>query len=123
MPKISLVKIKQKLLENKISLEKELSGFADKDKNVKDDWDSNYPQFSRNGSGSQALEEAADEVEEYSTRLPIEFSLETRLRDINLALDKIKRRTYGRCEKCKKQIPQTRLAVYPEARTCQKCRI
>ena len=123
MPTISLAKIKEKLLENKISLEKELSGFADKDKKTKDDWDTNYTQFARNGSGSQAMEEAADEVEEYSNRLPVEFSLETRLRDINLALDKIKKGTYGLCEKCEKPIPQTRLAVYPEARTCQKCRL
>ena len=121
MPKKKPSNIKLALEQEKSNLEKELDAFATKDKNLQDDWDSRYPKMA-SGSGSQALEEAADEVEEYSSRLPIEFSLETQLREVNLALDKIKKGKYGRCEKCKKPIPQGRLAVYPAARTCQKCK-
>ena len=72
------------------------------------------------------MEQAADEVEEYDARLPVEFALELRLRDINLALEKIKkaakgRRSYGKCEKCGKKIKEKRLKIYPEARLCMKC--
>ncbi len=71
--------------------------------------------------GSSALEEASDEVEEYITRLPLEHSLELRLRDINEALEKIKKGKYGKCEQCGKNIPQERLRVSPEAKKCMKC--
>jgi len=38
-----------------------------------------------------------------------------------LALEKIKKAKYGKCEKCKKKITEERLKIYPEARTCNKC--
>lgn len=117
---LSLAKIKQKLEDEKAGLEQELQKFAQKDKKLPGDWDTRYPKLN-GGAGSQALEDAADEVEEYSTRLPIEYSLETLLKEINLALEKIKKGKYGLCEKCKKPISQTRLKIYPAASTCRKC--
>lgn len=133
MAKISkklLQKLKQKLEEEKKSLENELKGFARKDKKLKGDWDTRFPLF--NGeTGGAALEKAADEIEEYSNILPIEYSLEIHLQNINSALEKIKkaakgeprqrRGKYGICEKCKKEIEIERLKVYPEARFCLKC--
>ncbi len=72
---------KERLEKTKQSLEQELHKFAEKDKNLKDDWDTKYPKFSADrGSGSQQLEESADEVEEYMTLLPIEYNLELRLK-------------------------------------------
>jgi DnaK suppressor protein len=85
------------------------------------DWDTRFPKMDRNESGSSSLETAADEVEEYSTLLPMEHSLELKLRDIDLALEKIKKGTYGICENCKKEIPIERLRVSPEARICLDC--
>lgn len=115
-----LKKLKQKLEEEKKSLENELKGFAREDKKLKGDWDTRFPLF--NGeTGGAALEKAADEIEEYSNILPIEYSLEIHLQNINLALEKIKKRKYGICEKCKKEIEIERLKVYPEATTCLKC--
>jgi DnaK suppressor protein len=124
-----MTKISQKLIQNlksnleeeKKSLEEELKKFAEKDKKLEGDWDTRFPHFNGGEVGSAALEKAADEIEEYSTLLPIEYALETRLRNINLALKKIKRAKYGICEKCKKEIEIERLKVYPEARTCLKC--
>lgn len=116
MKKLFLKNIKKQLEAKKKILEEELQQFAEKDKRLKGDWDTKFPKF--NGS----LEEGADEVEEYSTRLPIEYSLENRLRDINLALEKIKKGHYGRCEKCQQEISKERLRVCPEARTCSKCK-
>lgn len=68
------------------------------------------------------MEDEAGEVEEYVTKLPIEYSLETRLRDIDSALKKIKSGEYGKCEKCGKAILKERLEVCPEARTCTSCK-
>lgn len=112
--------IKGKLEEQRESLREELKGFATEDPKLKDDWDTNFPKHD-GGIGSSALEDAADEVEEYATLLPIEFSLEKRLRDINFALEKIKKGKYGICENCEKKIEEERLKVYPEARLCLKC--
>lgn len=120
MDKKFIKKIKEKLEAKKAAIEQELSTFATKDKQLKDDWDTRYPRFDAS-AGSQHMEEEAGEVGEYVDKLPVEHALETRLRDINLALSKIKAGKYGKCEKCKKPIPLQRLEVVPEARLCLKC--
>jgi len=120
MTKNFLREAKNKLKEEKKSIEGQLRAFAEKDVRPKDDWDTKFPHFD-GGTGSQRLEEAADEVEEYSTKLPIEFRLEFKLRDINSAFHKIKQGEYGKCERCKKPISLERLKIYPEARFCLKC--
>ena len=48
----------------------------------------------------------------------MEHSLETRLRDINDSLDKIKNNTFGICEKCGTAIDIERLRANPSARNC-----
>jgi len=113
--------IQKKLIKEKAQIEKQLKSFADKDENLKGDWDTRFPKWN-GGSGSSALETAADAVEEYSSLLPIEHNLELRLQNINEALKRFKKGTYGICEKCKKQIPDERLKVYPEAKFCMKCK-
>lgn len=115
--KFFIKKLKERLEEEKKRVENALAGFAKKDKKLKGDWDVPFPQF----KGS-SLEEEADEVEEYETLLPIEHSLESRFRDIKLALGKIELGEYGKCEKCGNRISTERLKVAPEARFCLKCR-
>jgi len=112
--------LKEKLEQQKIALEEQLKTFADKDPNLKGDWDSRFPKFN-GGFGGAALESAADEVEEYGNRLPMEHSLENRLQNIDLALKKIKQGKYGKCENCNKEIDESRLRVSPEAKYCMKC--
>ena len=116
----SLKKIKKELEVKKNLIEQELQRFTKKDEKLKGDWDTKFPKFNGNSRG-HTLEEAADEVEEYITNLPIEHSLETRLKDIDSALERIEKGKYGKCEKCLKSIPKERLKVYPEARFCLKC--
>lgn len=113
-------KLKEKLEEQKKLLTQELQKFAQKDEKVKGDWDTKYPQHN-GGVGSQQMEDAADQVEEYSTLLPIEHNLEIRLQDIDNALKKIEKGEYGKCEKCGKEISEERLEVYPEAKLCTDC--
>lgn len=112
-----LQELKEKLKKEREILEKELASFARKDEKLKGDWDTIFPEF--NGG---RLEEAADEVEEYESRLPIEHALELKLRDVNLALEKMEKRIYGKCEKCGKEISEERLKLLPEARFCLDCK-
>ncbi|MDO8435847.1 MAG: TraR/DksA C4-type zinc finger protein [bacterium] len=121
MDKKLLLELKEKLEKQKELIEKELGKFAEKDKNIPGDWDTRYPRQDNRGSGSSALEGAADEVEEYSTLLPIEHSLENRLQAINLSLEKIKKGTYGKCENCNKDIEEEKLKACPEAKLCLNC--
>src|SRR4030043_55308 len=108
MDKKLLNQLKEKLEQEKKNIESQLEKIAKKDDKVKGDWDTRFPRFDGGEFGSAALEKAADEVEEYSTLLPIEHNLETQLKDINLALDKIIKGIYGRCEKCQEQIDEKR---------------
>ena len=108
--------LKEKLETEKLSLEKELESFAKKDDSPKGDWETKYPNR-ENGN----MEEEADEVQEYGNMLPVEHSLELKLKDVDLALEKIKNGTYGVCENCGKEIDKERLLACPEAKTCLKC--
>jgi len=120
MNKKTLKELKEKLKEERESIEEDLSKFADKDKNLQGDWDTRFPRSKEEVGGSQ-LEAAADEVEEYEALLPIEHNLENKLQDINIALEKIKKDKYGICEECNKKISIERLKIIPQARKCKKC--
>ncbi len=103
---------KESLEKEKRTLTQELKSFAHPDKNVKGDWDANYQDIGNDE------DENAQEVTEYATRLPLEHQLETRLRDVADALEKIKNNTYGICGKCGAAIDVGRLRAEPAARTC-----
>lgn len=116
MDKKQIEELKKRLEEQKNSIEKELEGFASKDPDVKNNWDAKYP---NREDGDK--EEEADEVQEYNNALSLEHNLELKLRDIEIALEKIKNGRYGLCEKCGKQIDSERLEAEPSARLCMKC--
>jgi len=120
---MKIEELKKQLEKEKENIEKHLEKFATKDEKLKGDWDTRFPRFNGRETGSSALEQAADEVEEYSTLLSVEHSLELRLKNINLALEKIKKGKYGICEKCGKEIPIERLKAFPEAKICTTCQI
>lgn len=116
-----LKELRRKLEKEKKEIEKELKKFAEKGE-VPQDWKTKFPAFNGGEAGSGALEKEADEVEEYETLLTIEQSLELKLKDISLALEKIKKGNYGICEKCKREIEVERLKIIPEARFCKQCK-
>lgn len=109
---------KQKLEKKKKDLERQLEGFARRDPNIKGNWESKYPNFSKR---KRDLSEEADEVEQYEETLPVEYALENDLKKVNKALDKIKKGNYGICKNCKKKISKKRLEALPEADTCINC--
>ena len=119
--KKEIKKIKEKLEKEKEQVEKELESFAERDEKLEGDWDTRFPKWDGGGSSS-GMEIAADEVEEYSRLLSLEHVLEIRLKNINSALENIKKGKYGICKKCGKKIPSERLKVYPEAIYCLKCK-
>lgn len=120
MDKKTIQEIKGKLEKERADVADRLKEFATEDPKLKGDWDTRFPKHN-GGIGSESLEDAADEVETYATNLPIEYNLETRLKDIDLALGKIKNGTFGKCEKCGKSIEEKRLEIYTAARLCLKC--
>jgi len=62
--------------------------------------------------------DAADQIEELVTNVPLVEELEKRLHDVKDALEKMDKGTYGVCEVCKAEIPMKRLGANPAARTC-----
>ena len=43
------------------------------------------------------------------------------LEDIDAALDRLKRGTFGRCQRCGRPMPMRRIDAVPEARRCMEC--
>lgn len=117
MEKKIIDELKQKLEEQRDSLTSELESFAKKDDVPKGDWETKYPNR-ENGT----MEEEADEMQEYDNKLSVEHSLEVKLKNVNLALEKIETNNYGKCEKCGKEIDEKRLKAVPEARTHIECK-
>ncbi|MDO8552461.1 MAG: TraR/DksA C4-type zinc finger protein [bacterium] len=62
--------------------------------------------------------DAADQMEELATNVPLVEELEKRYKDVASALEKIENNAYGVCEKCGEEIPLKRLRANPAARTC-----
>lgn len=108
--------LKEKLEEQKNSIQKELESFATEDPNLKHNWEARRPKRE-----DVDKDEAADDVQEYDNAVSLEHSLELKLKDVNLALEKIKNGEYGICENCGKKISEERLLACPEAKTCLKC--
>lgn len=115
MDKAFLKKQAEKLQENREQLEKQLGSFAEESPEAYGGWNAKMPLY------DGGLEEEADEVEEFGTRLALGGTLELELKKVILALGKIKKGKYGLCEKCGKPIPKGRLEAYPQAALCQKC--
>jgi len=115
-----LEKIEKRLKTERDAIEKELLKIAVPNKNVPGDWQSKFP-YGNSDAGTASLERQADEVEEYTTRLPLEHNLETKLAALDAAIAKIANGTYGKCDKCGNDIPAERLEIFPEARFCVNC--
>ncbi|MCX6723566.1 MAG: TraR/DksA C4-type zinc finger protein [Candidatus Staskawiczbacteria bacterium] len=116
MDKKLIEELKKKLETQKESLQKELKSFANEDPKIKHNWDTRYPNREDGDKDDQA-----DEVQEYDNALSLEYSLELKLKDVNMALEKMENGTYGVCENCGKKIDEKRLLACPEAKTCLKC--
>jgi DnaK suppressor protein len=120
IPQEALQKIQVKLEAERGLIESELSKIAVPNEKIPGDWQSKFP-YGNSDSGTASLERQADEVEEYTTRLPLERNLEIKLAAVTLALEKIKKGTYGICDHCGKAILPERLEFFPQANLCVDC--
>lgn len=62
--------------------------------------------------------DAADNLEELGTNVPLVADLQKRHKEIKSALRKIKDGTYGTCDECGEDIDLDRLEANPAAATC-----
>lgn len=110
--------IKDKLEKEKKQLKVTLKEIATKDTKAKDDYDAKFRNF-----GDPIFDNTAEaaEVSLYDSNLSVEGNLELKLRDVNAALDRIKKGVYGKCENCGKMIDQARLEASPAAKLCIDC--
>ena len=93
------------------SLDEELSSYG---KSVNGDWQGN----SSTKGGEADPTDAADNIEELATNVPLVEELEQRHKEINKALERMDKGTYGSCEVCNAEIPLDRLEATPAAATC-----
>lgn len=109
---------KKRLLERRKELESVLKEFSKKDETVKGNWKTAFPQF---GDHTSEQDENADEVEEYNNLLSVEHRLELLLLDVDRAIKKLRKKGYGICEHCGKEILSGRIRLVPEAKYCSEC--
>jgi RNA polymerase-binding transcription factor DksA len=93
------------------SLDEELAEYG---KNVNGDWEGT----SGSKGGESDPNDAADNIETLSTNVPLVEELESRKREIDKALERMKKGSYGTCEACKQPIPFDRLEANPAASKC-----
>lgn len=102
-------KYKEKLEQIKGELEKEIKPLEEE-----------VPEF---GSDIDHFEEESNEAEEFSNNLSVAKVIRERLANVETALEKIEKGTYGTCEKCKKPIKALLLDIDPESRYCKECKL
>jgi len=76
----------------------------------------------REGSPFGKREEEATETMELEKRLTLENRVRQEMSDIDRALEKFDKGTYGLCENCGQPIDPERLEVLPQAAYCMKCK-
>lgn len=116
MSKSFLKEIEGMLKKEKERLESELAEFATRNPNNKDDFAADFPNM------GEKEDDNAEEVATYSTNLTLERTLESSLRDVNKATDRIKSGTYGVCKYCNKEINEKRLRARPASSSCVECK-
>ena len=116
LDKKTITQIKKDLINRKKQILEDLELIAKKDANKKDEHEARFPDF------GDKVDENAQEISEYSTNIATEKVLESTLRDINNALRRIEKGTYGMCKYCKKEINKKRMIARPVASTCVKCK-
>ena len=117
MDKKIIEKIKKNLLARKKQLEEDLKSFTENDVHEKDERHTKFPNY------GDKSDENVQEIDEYTTNLATEKILESALRDIYNALERISKGVYGICKYCKKEIGEKRLLARPVANTCISCKI
>jgi RNA polymerase-binding protein DksA len=76
----------------------------------------------REGSPFGKREEEATETADLENRLALEKRVLDQMADVETAIAKLDKGTYGKCEKCGQSIAPARLEALPYARLCIACK-
>lgn len=106
IPREKLNELKESLLADKERIENKISILEETD-------------F---GDSPGTDNEEADEYEEQANQLATVKVLQERVENINSALEKIEKGTYGVCESCNEEISLDLLQANPESKTCKGCK-
>ncbi len=113
---IDIKKFEEKLKGEKQLLENELSQVAQRNPSNPSDW---VPAVGDTDQSTADDNVTADSFEALENNMGVTTQLENRLSDINMALEKIGKGTFGVCEVCGEQIEEERLEANPAAKTCK----
>jgi len=72
------------------------------------------------GADTEDPDEETDKSEILGDQIAVAEDLKRRLADVDVALEKIRKGTYGICEKCGKPIEKEILDIDPESRLCKR---
>lgn len=108
-------KIKEELLARKQQILKDLKDISGETED-KNDYTTKFPDY------GDKKDENAQEIDEYTTNVATEKVLESTLRDINGALERIESGEYGICKYCHKPIGEKRMLARPVASACVECK-
>jgi RNA polymerase-binding transcription factor len=108
----TLQEFKEELSKEKKHLEQELGKIAKKENG---EYEAKFEDFGRDE------EDNAEEVENYANKVGITETLEKELHNVEKALIRIEKGTYGICENCNQEIPLERLKANPSASICLQC--
>jgi DnaK suppressor protein len=109
--KTEIKKIKEKLLKDRIEIVKRVEELKRNDPFQDPD----------HASDNAAVDTDVREQVSHDTIEAQIKSLNTKLKNIDLAVEKMHKNKYGLCEKCNSQIINKRLRLIPEARFCISC--
>jgi RNA polymerase-binding transcription factor DksA len=109
--------IQTKLLERQQKLEQELAELTGQSAPAQ----RGAYQLTPPDYGSDEDENSA-EVATFTTDLSVKEVLESSLRDIRAALDRLAKGTYGTCKYCGKPIDERRLLARPASSSCVQCK-
>jgi DnaK suppressor protein len=116
MKKEFLKEMEDLLTTEEKRLKEELAEFSKQNPKNTEDFDAKFPNM------GDKEDENAEEVATYSTNLTLERTLEANLRDVEKALERIKKGTYGICKYCNKEITEKRLRARPASSSCIDCK-
>ena len=108
--------IRQKLLDRKQELVGQLKEVTSAVVVTTGETSASFPDY-----GSDEDENSA-EVETFTTNLSLEKVLTSSLRDIDAAMDRIAKGTYGTCKYCGQPIDERRLLARPASSACIDCK-
>lgn len=113
----TIKEIEKQLLTQKKRILADLGDLSRPDNHEADDRSTKFPEY------GDKPDENAQEISDYTTNVATEKVIEKSLADIESALDRIKKGTYGICKYCGNPIAEKRLLARPTANSCINCKM